>query len=211
MSVLAANARVNGVVQGWTYGSDPNNGATWDHDNVFACLCDDGFAGYDCRQRLCPTGDDVTTYGQVTEIQSYVCTMSGAAGNTFVIRFREHTTDALEDTISASDLKLALESLESIGEVNVEYATGKSEFCQGDDSNKIAITFLSNHGDLPLLQFEQYDPSGAWTFDFCFFCFTHSMLSSYLLCKARWRQLCGWPIHPKRHNRRPGVQWKGSV
>ena len=30
----------------------------WEHDRVFACDCDLGFAGYACEQRVCPDGDD---------------------------------------------------------------------------------------------------------------------------------------------------------
>lgn len=33
------------------------------------CLCDDGYAGYDCTERVCPTGDDPGTWGQDNEVQ----------------------------------------------------------------------------------------------------------------------------------------------
>ena len=41
-----------------TYGSIPNNPATWDADRIYGCICDEGFEGYDCSLRKCPLGDD---------------------------------------------------------------------------------------------------------------------------------------------------------
>ena len=33
------------------------------------CKCDDGYAGYDCSARVCPTGDDPGSWGQNSEVQ----------------------------------------------------------------------------------------------------------------------------------------------
>ena len=33
----------------------------WDHDMIRGCVCERGYTGYDCSQRLCPFGDDVMT------------------------------------------------------------------------------------------------------------------------------------------------------
>lgn len=37
------------------------NDQFWDKDLTQQCLCDRGFTGWDCSQRLCPMGDDPTT------------------------------------------------------------------------------------------------------------------------------------------------------
>lgn len=38
----------------------PVNYANWEADKLQACLCDDGWEGYDCSQRSCPKGKDPT-------------------------------------------------------------------------------------------------------------------------------------------------------
>jgi hypothetical protein len=37
------------------------NDEYWDQDRTQSCVCDRGFSGYDCSQRICPFGDDPTT------------------------------------------------------------------------------------------------------------------------------------------------------
>lgn len=41
----------------------------WDKDMQRSCLCDPGYTGIACNQRLCPYGDDVLTKNQITETQ----------------------------------------------------------------------------------------------------------------------------------------------
>lgn len=33
------------------------------------CDCDEGYSGYDCSERICPTGDDPGSWDQESEIQ----------------------------------------------------------------------------------------------------------------------------------------------
>ena len=49
MAELAGYASVNGEAVAHTYGSNPALAATWDAYSVYGCLCDAGYAGYDCR------------------------------------------------------------------------------------------------------------------------------------------------------------------
>jgi hypothetical protein len=37
------------------------NDEYWDQDRTQSCVCDRGFTGYDCSERICPFGDDPTT------------------------------------------------------------------------------------------------------------------------------------------------------
>jgi len=37
------------------------NDQYWDMDRTQSCICDRGFTGYDCSERICPFGDDPTT------------------------------------------------------------------------------------------------------------------------------------------------------
>lgn len=57
----------------------------WDAMKVMGCVCDIGFTGYDCSQRICPKGDDPLTTGQVNEVQLLKCT---ASTGTFVLYYK---------------------------------------------------------------------------------------------------------------------------
>lgn len=97
MSQLALAAEFDGLNAGYTYGEDPNNPHTWDHEMVRGCHCDTGkhasvsfaltcfstllisplfragFSGYDCSLRLCVSGDDPIT----PEIEFAECSNRG--------------------------------------------------------------------------------------------------------------------------------------
>lgn len=62
------------LAAGFTYGTDPNNPYTWDHDMVQGCHCDSGFQGYDCSLRTCAFGDDPIT---PTVVENLECSNRG--------------------------------------------------------------------------------------------------------------------------------------
>ncbi|KAK1744798.1 calcium-binding epidermal growth factor-like domain-containing protein [Skeletonema marinoi] len=64
MSTLAQNNLVNGVLTPFTYGTNPNDPLTWDSDQIFGCLCSEGYHGNQCELRSCPFGDDPHTQHQ---------------------------------------------------------------------------------------------------------------------------------------------------
>jgi hypothetical protein len=78
MRQLARKSTNNGDPSPFVYGGDPNNGNTWDADHVFGCECDEGYTGYACTEKQCPTGDDPKTKG-INEIQVFRCTGGSAA------------------------------------------------------------------------------------------------------------------------------------
>ncbi|CAM9607255.1 unnamed protein product, partial [Sphacelaria rigidula] len=92
MAELALAAESNGDATDYTYGDDPNEGSTWDAHRVYGCLCDDGYAGYDCTERVCPTGDDPGTWGQDNEVQLITCQ---ATGGSLTLTFRQGETEAI--------------------------------------------------------------------------------------------------------------------
>jgi hypothetical protein len=117
MAQLAQVATVNGVIGGFSYGSDPNSAATWDADRVLGCSCDAGYGGYDCSLRLCPVGDDPGTYNDHPEVQLLQCI---ATSGTFSLTFRESTTGPLlANATSVDELVSALEALPSLAEGNI--------------------------------------------------------------------------------------------
>ena len=68
----------------------------WDGEKIFGCHCDKGFAGYDCSERICPSGDDPLTVGQVDEIQSIRCRSVDGLIGTFYLAFGFETTARLD-------------------------------------------------------------------------------------------------------------------
>lgn len=111
MAQLANAATLNGEAAGQTYGADPNLAATWDRDRVLGCLCDDGFAGYDCSLRLCPSGDDPATYGDRAETQLLVCR---ATDGHFRLAFRGSSSAPVPHNCTADQLRDILRAVPSL-------------------------------------------------------------------------------------------------
>mmetsp|Transcript_30179 Transcript_30179/g.52157 ORF Transcript_30179/g.52157 Transcript_30179/m.52157 type:complete len:689 (+) Transcript_30179:238-2304(+) len=152
MAELAIKATSNGDAAATTYGSDPNDGGTWDAHRLFHCLCDDGYEGYDCSLRSCPTGDDPATYDDARERQLFQC---AADAGTFTATFRQQTTGAINANATKAEFVSALEELSSINKVEVRFSSGAT-VCYGssDDANTVAVRFQTPTGDLPDLTFD---------------------------------------------------------
>ncbi|CAM9293856.1 unnamed protein product, partial [Hapterophycus canaliculatus] len=109
-------------------------------------LSDTDSYGYDCSLGRCPTGDHLHTKG-VTEVQRVNCT--GGAG-VFTLSFRGGETAELDFFINAKDLESALEATPWILDVNVTFTNGTTSAC--NDTEYIDIEFLTENGDLPLIE-----------------------------------------------------------
>lgn len=142
------------------YGTSFTYGNVWDAKMLYGCACDEGFAGNDCSQRECPSGDDPGTTG-VTEVQSLVCT---ADSGTLTLGFgnnawtHEVWTTSLSYRASTSDVEAALDELSTIltpggaPGVSVTFSGQASILCDDAGDTTAYIEFLQNYGDLPLLQ-----------------------------------------------------------
>ena len=120
----------------------------WDADKIYACDCDRGFFGYDCSLRSCPRGDDPLTTGQVPEIQSATCMGSSP----IKFGFRDAYTPFMKAGSTAHEIKMALQKLPTIEEVDVSFALGGESSCsQKMPPQTIMITFHNPGGDLPLI------------------------------------------------------------
>jgi hypothetical protein len=164
MSALADLSTINGELAGVTYGRTPNKPATWDGLKIFGCHCDAGFTGYDCSLRACPLGDDPQTHAQLDEKQIISCTDANGIGS-ISFKFREETTLVpIGPTATTAEVKAALETLDSIGVVSVDRVVPQSQdsLCT-PSGNQFAITFDTEHGNLPLLQlvFQNIDSIGV--------------------------------------------------
>jgi len=154
MAEIATKATTNGVLTPTLYGTDPNNGQTWDANRVYTCLCDEGFEGYDCSLRSCPRGDNPATYNDKREIQVLRCI---AVSGTFTLTFREHTTDSISFNANISTIESELNMLPSINKVFVHYTTGEKFCTPGPDlttANYVEVRFMSPTGDLPAISFD---------------------------------------------------------
>ncbi len=118
MQELSLNAKVNGEAISITYGVDPNNQFTWDGYRVYGCLCDEGYAGYDCSEKTCPIGDDPHTYDDHNEVQLIKCI---ASSGTFTLTFRDATTPPIPFNASSGELSRILGELPTVRKVTITY------------------------------------------------------------------------------------------
>ncbi|CAM9516084.1 unnamed protein product, partial [Hapterophycus canaliculatus] len=173
-----------------TYGSTAGNTLTWDADAVFGCYCDwmgyqgggpsytnlSDWMGYDCSLKSCPTGDDskAAVFNATDfERQNMTCTfdesIDAAANASFSISFRQGTTDLLSTNSSLLDLEEALESLNTIGDVEVAMALHDSDshatamLCKSalSGNHAASILFKTELGDLPTLSIAASSSGGV--------------------------------------------------
>ncbi|KAH9187062.1 hypothetical protein AeNC1_010961 [Aphanomyces euteiches] len=158
MQSLAQMATVNGVVQGYTYGS-PSTPSTWDANKIQGCYCNQNayfgpyaatwtkYIGYDCSTRACLRGSDPYESGEVDEVQSITCL---GDGGWFTLTFRQYTTSKIAASANVATVQAALEALPSIRSAIVSFSGGASTVCSSAGVvSKVQFTFTQ--GDLPLL------------------------------------------------------------
>jgi hypothetical protein len=152
MASLAEAAEVNGDAADFTYGATPNKASTWDAYRMFGCLCDPKWTGYDCSLRTCPFGDDPNSSGQVDEKQEIKCIDQALDGN-LVLSFRQANTDPIPAAATRAQVKAALEAIATIDKVAVDFGTLTSidQLCDPTGQTSFFVTFLTEHGDLPLI------------------------------------------------------------
>lgn len=163
MSELAEYSNDNGDPTPHTYGSDPNSIYTWDSDSVYGCMCDQGWTGFDCSQRTCPLGNDITLLEandqRLDEAQTLNCKVLDPSQNPkFALSFRGAETPLLPYSSTAAQLQSALQSLPSIGQIDVLFASTSSgilppqpeQAClPGPSGQTITFVFRTEHGDVP--------------------------------------------------------------
>jgi hypothetical protein len=153
MTSLAELATVNGNLAGYTYGRTPNKPETWDGLKIYGCHCDEGYTGFDCSERICPTGDDPRTTEQHDEVHIISCSDSDGAGS-ISFKFREQVTVVpILPTASRAEVAASLETLSTIGHVSVDLVdiNMDDELCT-ISGNQFAVTYKTEHGNLPILE-----------------------------------------------------------
>jgi hypothetical protein len=151
MDRLAQEATTNGVHTPFTYGGDRNKVSTWDWRSSQGCICYEGWEGYDCSLRTCPAGDDPTTAGQVDEVQSFTCEhLSGTPE--FQLQFRRKVTAPIAYDATAAEVEAALEALDSIGDLTVQFDDANTRVCSTGSTTTVTISYHSENGPLPPLE-----------------------------------------------------------
>jgi len=179
---IASLRVVNGELTPASYGSVANDLNTWDAHRLQGCICNSRthayaspstgrvptWSGFDCSIRGCPRGprpppDHQTCVQDVFEEQKIVCTSDGTTQ--LELTFRDRKSVSFQSDVDATgvgSLQVYLESLLSIGRVNVTYTAGTS-LCTSDGSNEVMVTFLTELGDVPMLSLTQSQSDGVTT------------------------------------------------
>jgi hypothetical protein len=168
MAALAAYGSDNGDPTPWTYGADPSVAAAWDARSARGCRCDEGWAGADCSQRTCPTGNDIAIKeadpARGDEVQQLKCQLvpTASAAATVTLSFRGAATAPLPLTATAAAVAAALSALPTTGgRVDVSYASSTGAalpaaagLCTPDGTPLQVATFAfrTAHGALPPLR-----------------------------------------------------------
>ncbi|GAB9470665.1 hypothetical protein Gpo141_00007905 [Globisporangium polare] len=126
----------------------------WDSSKIYGCLCDPGYSGPSCTERICPFGDDPLTGTiqdpsgiQRNEKQRVNCK---ATGGSFTLTFRGYTTEPILASDSPSTVRAKLVAMPSINAATVTFSGITIVACTAI-GNDISIEFTQDFGDLPNL------------------------------------------------------------
>jgi len=184
----ARNKEFTGSFNGYNYYAGVQSAfeyRLWDADKHQTCVCDPGYTGNDCSQRVCPMGDDPLTTDNsmcgnlpcTNEVQGF--TITGTVANdakNYRIRFRHFTgeefltrTFALNtDTTSATKMAANAAAIESALESLPSNVTGQVTVSSAGDGTatpnvRLLVTFTVLSGNVPELVVERapINPGGS--------------------------------------------------
>lgn len=130
----------------------------WDGLKNQACVCDPGYSGVDCRERLCPKGADPLVDNVSNEIQT-IDVSAAASSGTYKLKYTDvfgevWTTQAIEfatDNTKDSQLQAALLAIPNSVIEGVTVTVADSLVSAGN-GRLFTITFTHNAGNLNLLE-----------------------------------------------------------
>jgi len=122
----------------------------WDANRIFGCVCDEGFTGYDCSLRTCPSGDDPgSPIALLDEIQYIDCLCQTGCSGSFRLSFRSDLTVSIAHDADAAAIQTALNGLRRLTGVVVTLSGGTT-VCDNDGA-AAKIQFAQNPGNLPAM------------------------------------------------------------
>lgn len=126
----------------------------WDGLKNQACVCDPGYSGIDCRERLCPKGADPLDDGKDNEVQ-VVSISTDTIGGFFALSYTDLFGEvwktgniAATNTDNADDVRTALMSIPNSV---IEDCTVTRAAPGTGEGGVYTITFTHNAGDLTVL------------------------------------------------------------
>jgi hypothetical protein len=127
--------------------------SSWDADKITGCVCDGVHKGFDCDRRFCPKGDDPLTKNQQNEVQIFICLLepSEFVGGAFNFIFDGKPSPLISINDGADEMKAALESIEGITNININYDSGISTTICSEFKNVFEIEFREQFGPQPPL------------------------------------------------------------
>jgi len=144
----------------------------WDGLKNQACVCDPGYSGVDCRERLCPKGADPLTDNKVNEIQTMdVSSATPLDGGTYKLKYTDvfgevWTTQAINfmtDNTKDGEVEAALLAIPNSVIEGVTVTVADSSV--NGQGRFFTITFTHNAGDLvELIQTESSVDASTFTF-----------------------------------------------
>ena len=156
----------------------------WDERKSRACLCDPGYAEYDCSKRLCPHGNDVMSYGdeisrsvryQTQRIRFQAAspaTLSSLRGSTYALTFTSRINETFTtiplyfDADDPAGMALSVESnLKKLpnGVVEDVSVTVSTDLGQAELIMQIELRGDSTQGPQHLITVEDYSCGAGCT------------------------------------------------
>lgn len=129
--------------------------SNWDAEKITGCVCDPGYTGPSCIERLCPVGDDPLTGTiqdpngiQRNERHRVNCR---ATGGSFTLTFRGFTTEPILASDSREAVRQKLVALPSIRAATVTFGGITLVACTAI-GNDMSIEYTQAFGNLPEMQ-----------------------------------------------------------
>ena len=120
-----------------------------------------GWTGFDCSQRLCPSGDNVNYrnhYGGNLEVQRIVCLEPADGSVSFKLRIHTHLSDFIFGDSDLTGIESAIQWAKTVSNVTISfpnsYYDGFVTACNPSHSTGFLIQFDTELGDLPLVSVE---------------------------------------------------------
>lgn len=136
----------------------------WDVNAARICTCDAGWQGADCKQRMCPHGDDpLYTNTTGSEVQAFYMSCNTPGTDGVEGSFKLEYTDVFGEKWTTSNITLNADS-NAVGNVAADTQTALMAIPNGvlksvtvtasvpnTDDILLSVTFTGNPGDLHLM------------------------------------------------------------